>query len=42
MQSASVFFDITIFANFQQKTADVSKPQVAYHMIYMFFGLDPL
>ena len=38
MQSVSVFFDITKVSDFRRKIADVSNPQAAYHMIYMFFG----
>ena len=38
MQSVSVFLDITKFADFWLKNADVSRTQRVYHMIYIFFG----
>ena len=37
MQSIPVFVDITKFANFQKKNADVSKNQGLYHVIDIFF-----
>ena len=38
MQSISVFLDITKFADFQGKNADLSRSQGMCHMIYIFFG----
>ena len=37
MQSISVFLDITKFADFWWKNADVSRSQVC-HVIHIFFG----
>ena len=38
MQSISVFLDVTKFANFCWKNADVSRTQSVCHVIYMLFG----
>ena len=38
MQSLSVFLDITKFADFQWKNADVSRNQGVFHVIHIFFG----
>ena len=38
MQSTSVFLDITKFADFQWKNADVSRTYEVYHVIHIFFG----
>ena len=37
MQSISVFLDITKVADFPWKSADVSRTQKEFHMIYIFF-----
>ena len=34
----SAFYDITKFADFRWKNADVSKSQGVCHMIHIFFG----
>ena len=38
MQSISVFLDITKFADFNWKNADVSRSQGVCHVIHIFFG----
>ena len=38
MQSISVFPDITKFADFRSKNADVNRSQGACHVIYVYFG----
>ena len=38
MQSISVFLDITKFADFRRKNADVSKNQWLCHVICIIFG----
>ena len=38
MQSVSVFLDMTRFANFQWKNADVGRTQGVCHVIHIFFG----
>ena len=38
MQSMFVFLDITKFADFRGKNADVSRTQGVCHVIHMFFG----
>ena len=38
MQSISVFLDITEFADFRRKNADVSRGQGFCHVIHIFFG----
>ena len=38
MQSISVFLDITKFADFRLKNADVSRTEVLHHVIHIFFG----
>ena len=38
MQSISVFFDITKFADIQWKNADISRSQGVRHVIHIFFG----
>ena len=38
MQSISVFYDITKFADFLRKNADVSRTQGVCHVIHIFFG----
>ena len=38
MQSISVFLDITRFAHFWWKNADVSRTQGFCHVIHIFFG----
>ena len=38
MQSISIFLDITKFADFQWKSADVSRAQGFCHVIHTFFG----
>ena len=38
MQSISVFLDITEFADFLWKNADVSRTQGVCHVIHIFFG----
>ena len=38
MQSISVFADITKFADFGSKNADVNRSQWVCHVIYVFFG----
>ena len=37
MQSISVFLDITKFADFRSKNADVSRSQGTCHVIHIFF-----
>ena len=37
MQYISVFIDITKFADFRQKIADVSRTQGVCHVIHKFF-----
>ena len=39
MQSISVFLDVTKFADFWWKRADVSRTQMMYHVIYIFSDL---
>ena len=39
MQSIHVFLDIAKFADFQGKTADVSRTQGMCHVIYIFLDL---
>ena len=41
MQSISVFLDITKFANFWWKNADVSRTQRLCHVIQIFFESSP-
>ena len=38
VQSMSVFLDITKFADFRWKNADVSRTQGVCHVIHIFFG----
>ena len=38
MQSISVFLDITKFADFRGRNADVSRTQRMCHVIYIFLG----
>ena len=38
MQSISVFLNITKFADFGWKNADVSRNQAVYHVIHTLFG----
>ena len=38
MQSISVLFDTTKFADFRSKNADVSRTQGMCHVIHMLFG----
>ena len=38
MQSISAFLDITKFADFQSKNADVSRSQGVCHVTHIFFG----
>ena len=38
MQSISVFLDITKFADFRGKNADVSRSPGLCHVIHIFFG----
>ena len=38
MQSIPVFFDITKFADFWGKNADVSRTQRVCHVIHILFG----
>ena len=38
MKSVSVFLDTTKFADFQRKSADVSRTQGVCHVILIFFG----
>ena len=38
MQSMSVFLDITKFAGFRWKNADVSRTHDLCHVIYILFG----
>ena len=38
MQSISIFFDITKFADLQCKNSDVSRTQEVDHIIDIFFG----
>ena len=37
MQFMSVFLDITKFADFRWKNADVTRTQGMYHVIHIFF-----
>ena len=38
MQTITVFLDVTKITDLQWKNVDVSRTQVLFHMIYMFFG----
>ena len=38
MQSISVSLDKTKVADFRLKNADISRTQVVFHVIYIFFG----
>ena len=38
IQSISVFLDITKFADFRGKNADVSRTKGVHHVIHIFFG----
>ena len=38
MQSVFVFLGIAKFADFRKKNADVSRTQVVFHVIDIFFG----
>ena len=38
IQSISVFLDVGKFADFRLKSADISRTQGIFHVIYIFFG----